>query len=205
MSLTLAQIIEKNKLMSDGAWLILAEIILNSGAEVVRIVRNTENITWDEETWIAYPFSIDLIESGSAGEIPKLTITASNVSGILQNMIAPYSGGVDAEVIIRVVHSSHLDESAYMQESYSVTKVTYNAEEIVFSLGIDISLNKRVPEKRYLKDHCPFRYGDTNCGVSESTITSFPTCNKTFSDCIERVNQKRYGGFPTIELGGIYA
>ena len=204
-SLSLAQIIEKNKLMSDGAWLILAEIILDGGSEIVRIVRNTENITWNEHTWIAYPFSIDVIESSVAGEIPKLTISASNVGGVLQNLIAPYEGGVDAEVVIRVVHSSHLDETAYMQETYNVTKVSYNAMEISFSLGIDVTLGKRIPEKRYLKDHCPFKYGDVNCGISAGKIAEFPTCNKTFANCLERENTYRYGGFPTIELGGIYA
>jgi len=204
-SLSLAQIIEKNKLIGDGAWLILAEINLNNGSEFVRIVRNTENITWNEQTWIAYPFSIDLIESNVAGEIPKLTVTASNVSGVLYNMIAPYEGGVDAKITIRVVHSAHLDEGAYIEETYSVTKVVYNAREIAFSLGMDVVLGKRVPERRYLKDHCPFKYGDLNCGVSAGKIAEYPTCNKTFANCLERTNQHRYGGFPTIEMGGIYA
>lgn len=204
-SLSLAQVIEKNKLATDGAWLILVEIFLGGGSEIIRIVRNDEDIEWGGNTWTAFPFSLDLIESTVAGEIPRLTVVASNVQGILYGLVSQYEGGVDADITIRVVHSKHLLESAYMQESYSVTKVTYNAEEISFSLGANLMLSKRVPEKRYMKDHCPFKYGDTDCDVSEGKKAEFPTCNKTFANCIERENQVRYGGFPTIEQGGIYA
>lgn len=61
MSLILSAAIAqaKNQLNDPGAWLVLLEINTPALEDPLRLVRNTEDITWDGETWTAFPFDLD--------------------------------------------------------------------------------------------------------------------------------------------------
>jgi lambda family phage minor tail protein L len=198
LTLSPAAILEKNKVSSTGVWLILLEIIV-SPAITVRIVHNNENIDWGGHTWVAFPFQLgEISEDGK--EIPRLTLKVSNISGILQQYLEQTNGGTDSTVILRVVHSGHLDlGTAEIEETFAVQMVTTDAYWATFTLGGDFTLMRRLPLRRYLKDFCPYAFKDAECGYNGPETA----CSKTLVRCRELNNAARFGGEPALP-GGIY-
>jgi lambda family phage minor tail protein L len=201
LNLSNISIIEKNKLTSDGAWLVLLEIQIAKDL-IIRIVRNTEDIVWNGYTWVAFPFELDEIKETSQGELPQIPVRVSNVSRSVQQYIEQANGGVGATVILRVVHSQHLDIlAADIEETFTVQHVSSDSMWVTFDLGGDMPTMLRFPFRRVLKDFCPFIYKGIECGAQSHQ----ENCNKTLGDCRERGNATRFGGEPSIPQGGIYA
>ncbi|MCX7779606.1 MAG: DUF1833 family protein [Negativicutes bacterium] len=203
-NLSVAAILEKNKLSSDGAWLVLLEIAI--GTTIIRICRNTEDIIWNGQTWIAFPFELEDVSEDSKGELPQVTVKVSNVLRTIQRYLEESNGGIGASVTLRVVHSEHLDlTDPEIEETFTVVATKTDTQWVYFILGGDDPSRRRVPERRYLKDFCPFTYGGIECGVSAAVKATYPACNKTLAHCRQRGNSVRFGGEPAIPAGGIYA
>lgn len=201
LNLSQQAIIEANSLRSDGAWLILLEIQLSSLEEPVRIVRNTDNITWNGHEWQAFPFEIGDVTEDAKGELPTLSIKVSNVTKVLQPYVEMAKGGNGSPVILRVVNSKVLGNSfAEIEEEFVVQHTTCDNQWVTFELGGDSILNSRFPPRRILKNRCPFVYKGIECGAT-SILT---TCPKTLEACDERKNSIRFGGEPGIPQGGLY-
>lgn len=203
--LSAAAILEKNKLSSTGAWLILLDVVL-PGVIDFYLVLNTENIFWRGREYIAFPF--DISESTEDGrEIPAVTLKISNVSQAIQPYLEQSGGGVGAEVTVRIVHSDHLDNlNAEIEETFICQSCHVDANWISFSLGPGDPATIRRPERRYLKNFCPYPYKGLECGVNVAALTpdKKASCNKTLQACRERNNAVRFGGEPSIPQGGIY-
>lgn len=200
--LSTAAILEKNKLSSDGAWLVLLEVQLPNNV-TLRAVRNNEDITWDGHTWVAFPFQLDEIGESSKGELPQVAVRISNVTRSVQQYIEAGSGGVGSTVIVRVVHSKHLDlTDPEIELSFAVTGTTSDANWVTFTLGMEYPAMLRYPQKRVFQDWCHYKeYKGIECGA----VSAYTTCNRTLKECRERGNSTRFGGFPAIPSGGIYA
>ncbi len=198
--LSLAAILEKNKIASTGVWLILLEIQVTPEI-VIRVVHNNENVSWNGSEWIGFPFQIgDVFEDGK--ELPKVSLKVSNITGVVQQYLEESNGGVGATVILRVVHSEHLDQTdPEIEETFAVQSVSADVQWVTFNLSGDFTTNLRIPPNRYLKDFCPYKFKGIKCGYAG---TGFSSCNKTLADCRARDNSKRFGGEPALP-GGIYA
>jgi len=206
LTLSQAAVIEKNKLISDNAWLILLEITIPSsltGSEpiILRLVRNTESIMWNGLEWTAFPFEIDPPRQSGNGELPNFTIKVSNVTRTIEGYLEQAGGGVGASVRIMVVMSQHLDISTpELEEIFSVQSVNYDENWVSFILTGAVNLFKRVPLRRFLKNFCPFQYKGPEC----KSTSGYTSCNKSFADCKLRGNVSRFGGEPGIPQGGLY-
>ena len=202
LNLSSAAIIEKNKLSSTGAWLILVEIDFD-GIDPIRLAYNTENIVWSAHTWMAFPFELREMSEDSKGRLPSLEIRVSNVSRALMPYVEQSQGGVGAKVIVRVVHSDHLDlVEPELEETFTIVSCAADAAWVTFTLGAESPLLQRCPKQRFLKDHCRYKeFKGAECGYSGPETT----CNRTFKQCVEYGNQARFGGFPGIPTGGVYA
>lgn len=202
LTLSAAAKLLKNTLHSDGAWLLLLEIQVAGLNDIIRVCRNTNDITWNGYTWIAFPFELGDISEDSKGTLPSVELKVSNVTRTLQYYVEQANGGVQSKVIIRVVHSKHLDlTSPELEEMFSVTKVSVDAMWVVFTLGMNYPSGARRPLRRYLKNFCPFKYKGIECGATSS---SYPACDKTLTSCRTRGNAVRFGGEPGIPSGGMY-
>ena len=201
LSLSSVAILEKNKLHSDGAWIILLEIQVAGLPDIIRICRNSENVEWGGHEWIAFPFELGDVSEDTKGTLPSVELKVSNVTKTLQYYLEQASGGVQSKVVLRVVHSKHLD-LAYpeLEEVFSVTKTKATAQWVTFTLGMNYPSGARRPLRRYLKNFCPFKFKGLECGAT----TDYNTCNKTLKACRDRGNDKRFGGEPGIPSGGMY-
>lgn len=201
LNLSNVAILEKNKLASDGAWIILAEINVAPGL-ILRLCRNTDDIVWNGETWTAFPFELEAPRQSASGEIPNFTIKVSNVTRTVEGYIEEAGGGVGAVVRLMVVMSDHLElTTPELDEEFSVQSTSYDEEWVSFTLTGAVNLFRRVPLRRFLKNFCPFQYKGPEC-KSSSPLTE---CDKSFSACKERGNESRFGGEPAIPDGGMYA
>jgi len=157
-------ILEKNKVNTKSAWLILLEITLtDTPATVLRYVRNNENITYPSgptgHEYTAFPFQLEPAKMSSKGEIPSYTLRVGNITRILQPYLQALDGGNGSTVKITVVNSELLSETyTELEVTCDVLACQSTAEWVVFTLGAPNPLRRRFPLDRYLALHCRFHY-----------------------------------------------
>jgi len=200
LNLSSAAILEKNKLAGEGAWIVLLKLILSDGT-TLRLARNNEDVTWDSNTWTAFPFELDEAKESGKGEHQTITVKVGNVSRAIQAYMEDYDGGVGADVTLYVVHSEHLDlTSAEIEESFIITSSYSDSQWAYFDLSAPNQVFVLFPPFRYMKNFCRWSFKGTRCGYSGA----YNACNKTLADCRQRNNARYFGGFPGIPEGGIY-
>jgi len=197
IDLSTAAIIEKNRVSTDGVWLQLAEIVVEN-QDVIRLVNNNENIEFLGQTYYMFAFELSSVKQNST-EIPETTLSVSNVTGAIQQVIEQYDGIIGAKVSIKIINTNVPDYIA-AEENFVVTGTSADRENVVLKLGTDFLFTRRFPNTRVLKDYCPFKFKGPQCGYSGN----LPSCNKTLSDCRAHGNSVRFGGEPTIPQGGLY-
>ena len=194
-------LVEKQKLHGDGAFLVLLEISFPSIDETVYLVRNTEDILWGGKTWTAFPFELEDFKEDSSGGVPELTLKVSNVQMNFAYYVDQVKGGVGATFILRVVHSNHLDVlTPELEEEFFCQSTKVADDWITFSLGAGESVMRRFPQRRYIKNFCPYKYKGIECGA----MSGYEQCDRTLVACRIRGNNKRFGGFVSIGQGGVY-
>ena len=197
LPLSTASILEKNQISATGVWLMLLEISYKG--DTIRLVYNTENIQFQGNTYIAFPFTIqDVTEN--ATDLPNIKLSVSNVTRTIQRMAESNNGFTGANVIIRVVNTN-IPDVCEQEEHFVITGTNANAEWMEFTLGTDFSFTRRFPLIRVMKDFCPFKFKGVQCGYKGRETQ----CNKTLARCRELGNSTRFGGEPTIPQGGLYA
>lgn len=198
MNLSTAAIIEKNKVSTDGVYLLLLTIRYKK-EDPIRLVLNNEEITFKGDTYYPYYFSLSDVKRASS-EMPSATLSVSNITGTIQKLLEAYDGAGGAKVKVAVINTNLSDE-ILEEENFVVTGSTAKKDVISLKLGCSMSLDKRFPSYRIMKDWCPFKYKGIECGCT----SPLATCNKTIIDCRERGNSQRFGGCPTVPQGGLYA
>ena len=199
LNLSTTALIEKNKMHGTGAWIILLEIKL-SDTETLRVCRNTEDVIWNGYTWIAFPFELDDLKEDMK-EFPEIAIKVDNTLRTLQPYLEQYKGLTGKEVIIRVVHQSNLNTNiCELEEYFTITNTSADANFVEFTLGGDFPINMRVPNDRYMKNFCNHIFKSIPCGYNGAETW----CDGTLARCKQLNNSARFGGFPAIPMGGVY-
>lgn len=199
LDLSYTLIHEKNSMSGNGNWLTLLEIQLPD-TSTIRLVRNTEDITWNGKVWIAFPFTVDDVKE-SKNELPEINLRVSNVTRYLQPYLEDYQGCVGATVILRIIHSLALNETTPgLEENFTIISTSTDASFVTFKLGGNFPSTSRFPLDRYLKNFCVFPFKGLSCGYNGSASS----CDKTLTKCKELGNSARFGGFPGIPMGGLY-
>ena len=203
-SLSAAAYLEKNALSNTGVWLILLQITIPN-LSTIYIVLNNENITWpstDGNEYIAFPFELDEISESSKGETPQLVIRVSNISRAMSAYLENGNGGIDSTVILRVVHSAHLDlTDPEVEMLYTVLKADSDERWVSFTLGAANPYNKIFPGHRVLRLTCRYRqFKGTHCGYTGEETT----CDRSYSRCVELGNASRFGNAIGVGARGVY-
>jgi phage-related protein len=169
-------ILEKNKLAGEAPWLLLLEVQLTT-AETVYLVRNTENITFNSTTYIAFPFEIDERKMVSKGEIPTLGIRVGNPERLLQSYIEDYGGLVGNNITVRIV-TRYNDTGSWTQAvayTYQVLSCEADSMYVTFTLGAPNPLNKRFPLYKYVPNHCNWQFGGKECNFTWTAVGRYVT------------------------------
>jgi len=221
---------KKNTLADTGAWLTLLKIDLSSvtgeavdftdtalfefededvdwsGTTLLRLVNNIEEIEWNDELYHPADFKLGTRSQSRDGSVPQVSLQLLDLDRILTPAMKGYDGGVGADVYIYLVHSDNLTETtAEFDEHYEIMSTTVNSMNLIsVSLGMPNPMSVRIPQDRYLKDHCRYKeFGGTLCGYADSPGQK--SCDRRFDTCIAYGNTARFGGFPGMGASGYYA
>lgn len=199
LSLSAALILEKNLLATDGAWLTLVDFTLPNGSHI-RLVRNTEDITFGGNIYTAFPLAVSPMQQLSDSSVPTLNLRISNVTRTLQAYMETYNGGKGCTCSIITVSSKLLAENySALTLQYDVLSSTSDANWLSFTLGAANPLRHRFPPYRAIASSCNFPYRGVECAYAGPK----PSCKRTLDDCRVHGNSARFGGFPGLGGGGL--
>ncbi|TWH49589.1 hypothetical protein [Sporomusa sp. KB1] len=191
-----AGILEKNKLANDKPFLVLVKIDVDGIPEPIRLVRDNQNQTWNDQLWQRFPIDFDQVKEDGK-ELSTVNLKVSNVQGIIQSYVQQYRGFCDAKVKIMVVHAAHLDNPVPEVElDFIITQTKYGEQWVTFIIGASNDHSFRFPFWRYMRDFCPYHYKDIQCGYAGD----LPECDYTLSTCRWKgTNPNRFGGEQGIQ------
>ena len=215
MTLSATAYLEKNKLTSTKAWLVLLKITLTDDTEIF-LVANTEQVTWpvtNGDTYLAFPFELDEIGDSSKGEVPSVGIKVSNATRSLEAYLEEYDGMVDSIVKIYVVNSTNVeipsDPGAGVNNVTPEIELEYeiinsNADNmwVSFTLGATNPWNKRFPRNKVMRNICRYKdFKGDQCQYGGGQTS----CDRTLDTCrTVMANSVNFGGAPGVASKGIY-
>lgn len=195
-TLPAALVIEKNKINTSSAWLVLLDITLTDATNLY-LVQNTEDITYGGQVYTAAPFQLEIIKADSTGSIPSVTLSIGNATRLIQQYLESLNGAVGSSVKITVVNSDNLTEDySELELNFTVVGAKSNAEWAVFTLGAPNPMRQRFPLEQFLANYCMWvnHYKGLECGYAGA----LPTCTGSLDDCRIHNNSARFGGHPGL-------
>lgn len=210
---------EKNKVSQEQPWLLFLTLTNVAKTLTLRLVRNTENITFKGHEYVAFPFDIDPIPEASKGSLPTLAIRVSNADRQIQTYIEQdETFGSGWEVLITLAHVSQLngttlpDQVAEIEHKFQSLDLVANNEELIINLGVRNPMLVQFPRQIFSGGFCQRTFNDGE-GCPYSTQgkvgTSFVICKRTIAQCKERFDSNRVNslgekiGLPFLAFNGI--
>lgn len=210
---------EKNKVSQEQPWLLFLTMTNVAGDLTIRVVRNTENITFKGHEYVAFPFEIDTIPDTSKGSLPTMAITLSNTDRQIQSYVeqdATFGSGWS--VVLSLAHISQLngtvleDQVAEIEHEWQSLDITASNESLVINLGVQNPMLVQFPRQKFSGGFCQRVFDDgVGCPYSTQGIAprSLTFCKKTLAQCKERFSVARTNslgqkiGLPFLAFNGI--
>jgi hypothetical protein len=203
-NLSIASVLEKNKVSSDNAMTIALAIDIadpNTGDFVttVRIVNYQTDLVIEDETYTKIGFDLSLKDDAS--ELQNVQLTIQDQVGLIRPYLQTYRGAVGSSVTMMLVTVDPDDNATLVDFSEIFEVVSVSAPDYVVNieLGAENPLTRAFPARVQLRDRCPFRYKSARCGYKGSRIS----CDLTLTGsngCRAHENEKRFGGYPAITV-----
>jgi phage-related protein len=207
-SLSVATVLEKAKVASDIPFLMCLDVSVIDPAtgglvETLRIVKNTEDITWNGNVYTAAQFDIQLKEE--SGAQPTVDLSVVDYTKTLMQRLEAYQGGVGFKVVVSVVRAdpaSMATDKPEAQAFFEVIGASSSEYVVSFTLGAENPLMKIFPRRLQAKNFCAWRYKDpTTCRYSGAMESCDLTLNGA-NGCKAHSNENNFGGFPGINNAG---
>ncbi len=177
-----------------GAWMWLFDISI-PGYTTVYLARNTENVTYAENT-----YTTDNIDVGLAGlvaddSVPRTIVkVAKHPDYRLENKINATQGGGGGTIKIIRVHEDFLvDHIIELEDTVRILTAGSDTNNIVFQLGIPDPLQKKIPVLRSSSKICPYHVPGKFKGIECQYAGGDPTCTGKYTDCLSKSNTTHYG------------
>jgi phage-related protein len=179
-NLTVASVIDKNRITSEVAWVILLDIYMTDPntrevVETLRVARNNENIVFGQDesgnpiVYQAANFDFSVNQSQNAA--PNVSIVAQDQMGFIHSRMEALAGGVLSEVQVIVVNSNRLDKPAEMEERFQIVQSSMKNGVVTFELGAENPLGIQFPRHRQWQDRCAWRFRGYGCGYNGPVTT----------------------------------
>ena len=214
LSLTLASALQKHNIAGTAPWFVLLDIFPDKDdlTQVLRVVRNTDDVVWNGNTYLAFNFDIDSIDESTTGQLPNVTLKVSNVSRAVEGQLEQFSGGIGAVLVLTVVNAADLGGDPVQQFTWEIIQATATDQWVTFTLGAPNPMLRQFPYGLFVKNHCfhvfnnPTRQAACDPeGAACGYAGALPTCDHTLNGtngCKVHDNQARFGGFPGIGSNG---
>jgi len=195
----------KNSLIQDGVWYILLTLTNRDASVVVHIVNNPDDLTFNGNTFTAFPFNIDTVTESNKGELPSINLTLSNIDRVIEGYIEQDADlGSGWDVHIDIVHETALNSGlAEITYDFITIGASADAKTAVFSCGLRNPLRQQFPRLRMLPNACQNTFKSGGCNY----IGTDTSCDKTLSACRAKfvgASKIPFLGFPGIPGQDIY-
>ncbi|MFT4064269.1 hypothetical protein [Paraburkholderia sp.] len=203
--ISVASVIEKNRLSSDVAYLAMLEIDVPDPAtgtilETLRYVNNTENVVRNGNTYEAVQFSLDV--KAELGAMPSVSLSFYDYAQHVLSKMKDNQGGVGFKVTITVVSATNLDGDPEVAEYFEVTDASAANYVVQFTLGAENALTRQFPRRIQRRDFCQWIYRDANTCRYSGSING---CDHTLdgpNGCRAHQNTENFGGCPNLVPSG---
>lgn len=194
--LSVATVIEKNKVVSNVAFIILAQVhIVNPNTrlveEVLYIARNNEAVTYKGNVY--QPADFDLNIRNSRGQPMSVELSCKDPTKFIITKMDEMAGGVQSRITLMTINSARLNEEPEMLEEFEVLTANTNDFDISFSLGAANPLAIKFPKHRQMRDRCTWRFKGYGCQYTGAAAK----CSYTLEGvdgCKAKSNQVNFGG-----------
>ena len=168
----LALRLEKNKLISTAPWLLLLAITLPD-ASVIRLAKNTDDVTFLGNVYTAFAFELGTIGSGGDGQIQGVSLKVANPERALQPLMEANNGFVGCTVSLMVVHAANLSEDyTELTLAYDVLGAVCAEDWIEFTLGALNPIRRIFPLLSAKPYSCDWKFKGVECAYAEATATT---------------------------------
>lgn len=203
--LSVATVLEKNRLSSDVPFLVCLDIRVVDPAtkalvEVLHLVRNSEDITFNGFEYRAIMFDMEVTQE--AGAQNPVTLTVTDFTKAIQGRMEAYGGGVGFLVTLIVVNAGALGQPPEVVEDFEVVGASAANYIVNFELGVENALARTFPRRRQTRDFCQWRYKEAGtCGSTHPSATCDYTLQGS-NGCASKSNTIRFGAYPGINSNG---
>lgn len=204
--LSVASVIDKNKISSDVAWVILLDIFVTDPntrqvVETLRIARNNENVIFGEDengdpvVYQAGNFDVEIEQQQNSA--PNVSITARDQTRYIESRMESMAGGVMSEVQMTVVNTMRLDRPPEMQERFQVINASAKDFVVSFQLGSENPLGVQFPKHRQFQDRCAWRFKGYGCQYA-GAVTTCDYSKDGPNGCAAKNNTLNFRGLPGL-------
>lgn len=197
--LNISTIIDKNKIASENAFLVLVALTVKDSAgatvETLRFARNSENVTFQGNEYQAANFDIKI--QTAVNEEPTISLSARDQTRTLSAYIEAYDGLVKSEVKLYVVNSGSLTAPPELEEDFLVTSASVSEYVANLTLGVESAVAQRFPNYRQFKERCAWKYKGIRCQYAGPMATCDFTRDGP-NGCVAHGNEINFGGYPGI-------
>jgi lambda family phage minor tail protein L len=186
------------------------------------------DVVWDGDTYSRFPVQATGFERNTQGTLPRPTIRAANVSGLIGAFARGLNDLMGAKIVRRRTFVKYLDavnfaagnpqadpNCKFPDEVWFVDrKSAENGIFIEFELSAAFDVQGvKLPRRQCVQNVCPWIYRSAECGYAgEAMFDKFDNpvtdsaqdvCGKRLSSCKARFGQTaplNFGGFPAVGL-----
>ena len=177
---------------------------LRFGSNTYYFAKNTENVVFGGNTYLAYPIELGLVKSDDTGKIQTVSLSVSNVALALGEIADQLTGAIGSKVTVRLVTFSGGVYYQVMTVDLSIVGARVNEKYVVFELGVKNLLTYKFPQLAFIAGHCQWEFKGIECGYSGGDTV----CKKRLEDCLNKdfgslsfKTLRPFGGFPFIKTG----
>lgn len=192
---------EKNKLSGGGAWIILLAVTLPD-ASVLRLARNTDDVSFGGHTYPARPFEVGESRQDGDGRVQGFQVRIANPDRALSPYLRLYDGLIGCAVEVVVVSSANLAADHSELTAYFDVIACDNDSDAgitTFTLGATNPMRRPFPPFSAMPRACPWRFKGAECGYAGAATS----CGRNLDACRALGNSARFGGRPGLAVGAI--
>jgi phage-related protein len=161
---------------------------------VLRLVNNTDDVTFQGNTYDAFAFKLDENKSGG-GKIQGVTLRVANPERALQPYLEEFDGLVGCPLTLTVVHADNLTEDyADLTLQWDIVAAQPKPDWIDFTLGAENPLRRRFPLFSATPRACNWVFKGVECAYSGAATS----CARNLDACRDLNNSARFGGRPGL-------
>lgn len=181
-------------------------------------------IVWQGQTYDPFPIEASGFELDSAGKLPRPTLRAANIGGVLGQYLRSMGDGLNAKVTRKRTLGKYLDAANFPDGNpyadpttsfpddvfYVSRKVSENPVYVEIELAVKFDVEGvMLPRRQVIAGTCQWVYRSAECSYAGPPVGSDPIypgqdiCSKTLAACKQRFGQYgvlRTSAFPASLL-----